>query len=124
MTMKRKILGEKGEDIALKRLKSIGYEILEKNYRCPFGELDIIARDDDYIVFIEIKTRKNRSTAYAKEAITPKKKKRLYQCALYYMKNHELMENRARFDVVAINMNNDKMDFEIIQNAFDIENFY
>jgi len=60
VTEERLALGRLGEELASRRLRSLGYEILERNYRCPLGEIDLVARDGDVLVFVEIKTRKNR----------------------------------------------------------------
>lgn len=122
MSKGKNIVGKLGEELAFKKVCSSGYKILDRNYRCPFGELDLIAKDGEYLVFIEIRTRQRRPTFYAKESITPRKKQKLYKCALYYMKNKNLLGHKARFDVIAINLNDRKVDFEIIKNAFDINN--
>ena len=73
MTRKRQALGRSGEDLAVRHLTRLGYRVLERNYRCPLGEIDLIARDGDSLVFVEIKTRRGTSTADAKAAVDAKK---------------------------------------------------
>ena len=69
MTRERLEIGKLGEDLALKKLKKLGYKKIIRNYRCPLGEVDLIAEDSGTLVFVEIKTRKGRSIEYAKEAV-------------------------------------------------------
>ena len=121
MTTDRIDLGKLGEDLALKRIKRLGYKCLIRNYRCPLGEIDIIAKDGDTLVFIEIKTRRCRSLGYAKEAINRKKRRQVSKVALAYMKAHNCCDVKSRFDVVAINLTENKKQIEVIRNAFDLE---
>jgi len=121
MTKERLALGKAGEDIAFKRVKKLGYKCIERNYRCALGEIDLIARHGNCLVFIEIKTRKGRDTVYAKEAVTYKKKKQISKAALYYLKEHDCCDAKSRFDVVAVSINNGKPDIEVIENAFELE---
>ena len=73
MTRARLDLGKFGEDLAFKKIKSLGYKGIIRNYRCPLGEVDLIARDGDTLAFIEIKTKKGMSITYAKEAVNARK---------------------------------------------------
>jgi len=84
------------------------------------GEIDLIARDNETLVFIEIKTRRGRSIGYAKEAITPRKIKQLSKVALAYLKANEAVETKSRFDVVAISMAEGRPEVEVIRNAFEL----
>lgn len=120
MTKERQALGVLGEDLALKEIKRLGYECIARNYRCPLGEIDLIARERDSLVFIEIKTRRGRSIGYAKEAITPRKKRQLSKVALAYMKSNDCCNAKSRFDVVAVSLKDGKEEIEVIQNAFDL----
>ena len=120
MTRERLDLGKLGEKLALKKIKSLGYKYITKNYRCPLGEIDLIARDGDYLVFIEIKTRKGGSIFYAKEAVDQRKKRQISKVALAYMKANDCLDTKARFDVIAINIKGDKKEIEVISNAFDL----
>lgn len=121
MTRKRLDLGKQGEQLALKRIKRLGYKCITRNYRCPLGEIDLIAKDKDCLVFIEIKTRKGKSLSYAKEAVDSRKKRQLSKVALAYMKSNNCSDTKSRFDVVAINLSEDKPQIEVIQNAFDLK---
>ena len=82
--------------------------------------MDLIARDGDTLVFVEIKTRKGRSIGYAKEAVNARKKRQLSKVALAYMKSNECSEHKARFDVVAVSLEGDKPRIQVIKNAFDL----
>ena len=120
MTKERITLGRLGEDLARERLKDLGYRILKTNYRCHLGEIDLVARDGDVLVFVEIKTRKNESLGQVKEAVTRRKQTQLSKVALAYMKSNNLWGSKARFDVVAIGLIDGKREIEIIRNAFEL----
>ncbi len=120
MTKKRLELGKFGEDLAYQRIKRLGYKKIIRNYRCPLGEVDLIAYDGGTLVFIEIKTRKGRSIGYAKEAVNARKRLQLSKVALFYMKGNDCIEAKARFDVVAVSLNGDKTQIEVVKNAFDL----
>ncbi|HDQ03559.1 MAG TPA: YraN family protein [Deltaproteobacteria bacterium] len=118
--MKEKIdKGREGERIAASFLKKKGYRISEINYRCPLGELDIIAREKGEIVFVEVKTRHSNELGYPEQAVGTKKQKKLSQLALWYMQSKKIADVPARFDVVAITMLPEGNDIRLIQNAFD-----
>ena len=121
MTVERIRLGKTGEELALKRLKKIGYKCVEKNYRCAIGEIDLIAKDGEYLVFIEIKTRKGCSTGYAKEAVNKRKIRQLSKTALTYMKENDCCDVKSRFDVVAINLDQEFEEIEVITDAFELD---
>lgn len=96
-------LGTIKEDVAAKYLEENGMTILEKNFRCRYGEIDIIAKDGSYLVFTEVKYRTNASSGYPQEAVTKKKQKTIAFVANYYiMQKHLGMDIPIRFDVVAI----------------------
>ena len=121
MTRERLDLGKLGEDLALKKIKRLGYKCITRNYRCSLGEVDLIARDGESLVFIEIKTRKGKSLGYAKEAIDSRKRRQLSKVALAYMKSNNCSDAKSRFDVVAINLSDEEDQIEVIRNAFDLE---
>jgi len=98
----------------------MGYKKILRNYRCPLGEIDLIAEDAGTLVFVEIKTRKGRSLGYAKEAVDARKRRQLSKVALAYMKSNDCIEMRARFDVVAISLFGEKPRIQVIKNAFDL----
>lgn len=120
MTSQRIELGKWGEDLAFRELKRLGYKNIIRNYRCSVGEVDMVAMDAGTLVFIEVKTRKGACVAYAKEAVTGKKRRQLSKLALTYIKDRGLDNISARFDVVAISIEGDKVKTEIIKNAFDL----
>lgn len=91
------------EEVAAKYLEDNGMSILEKNFRCRYGEIDIIAKDGRYLVFVEVKYRANAGNGYPQEAVTKKKQKTIAFVANYYMmKNHLETDLPIRFDVIAI----------------------
>ncbi len=112
--------GETGESLAVKFLKKNGYEIIEQNYRCKLGEIDVIARDDRVLVFIEVKARRTNQFGGPKWAVTPRKQRKISMVALAYLKDTEQMGVKARFDVVAIRLLPGNPDIEIIKNAFEL----
>ena len=120
MTKERIALGRFGEELAKERLKKLGYRILETNYRCSLGEIDVVAKDGDVLVFVEIKTRKDRSLGEAKEAVHKRKQGQLSRVALAYLKSNHLLGSKARFDVVAIGVSRGKEEIEIVKNAFEL----
>jgi len=120
VTRERLDLGKWGEDLALKKVKKLGYKCIARNYRCPVGEVDLIAKDGDTLVFIESKTRRGRSLGYAKEAVNQRKRRQLSKVALAFMKANGCSETRARFDVVVINLDGVSQEIEVVRNAFDL----
>ncbi len=120
MTKERIALGSFGEDLARERLKDCGYRILTTNYRCPLGEIDLIARDGDVLVFVEIRTRKDTSPGSVKETVNSRKQRQISKVALAYMKSNNLWGSKARFDVVAIGLLDGKREIEIVKNAFEL----
>ena len=91
------------EDLAADYLKKDGHEILGKNFRCKYGEIDLISKEGNYYVFTEVKYRKNAADGYPQEAVTKKKQRTIALVANYYiMKNHLTADTPVRFDVIAI----------------------
>ncbi len=117
VNMSRKELGRKAENIAIDRLNSIGYKILETNFTCKIGEIDIIAEEDSCLVFVEVRSKKNNNYGFPQETINLKKQNKIKKVALYYLKINNLFEENCRFDVVAI-IFNPVLKVEIIKNAF------
>lgn len=117
--MKRRETGALGERIACDFLGENGYEILENNYRCPEGEIDIIAKQEDTLVFVEVRTKKSRLFGSPEESITPVKREKLRTLAQYYRQEHENLPLNWRIDVVAIEMEKSckVTRIEIIENA-------
>lgn len=100
---RRQRLGRWGEDLAAGFLRQLGYEILEANYRCPLGEVDLIARDGAALVFIEVRTRRSLAAGRPEESVTPQKQRRLARVALHYL-SRQTRETACRFDVLAIDL--------------------
>jgi len=119
----RKITGGFGEELALKYLRARGYSIVEKNFRTPFGEIDIIAERDGCVIFLEVKTRISGRFGPPLSAITRAKKQRIIKNCLYYMKSRKILWGPCRIDVIGI-----KLDHELriervqyIKNAIDLD---
>ncbi len=110
--------GKEGEKIAAAFLKKKGYRIIETNYRCALGEIDIIAREKGELVFVEVKTRTSAELGYPEQAVGINKQKKMSQLALWYLqkKNNDA---QARFDVVAVTISASGNEIKLIKNAFD-----
>lgn len=109
--------GNKGEDIAVDYLKKKGYTVLHRNYNTPLGEADIVAKDKNIIVFVEVKTRSSDAFGQPFEAVNYKKQEKLKKIALYYLK-HNKIESPVRFDIVSIISRNGKAEINHILEAF------
>ena len=100
--MNNKIEGQLGESLAYNYLKKHGYKILEKNYTNKIGEIDLIAKKGDYIVFVEVKNRASAKFGLPREAVTLYKQNKIRNVALGYLKETNNLESNVRFDVVDI----------------------
>lgn len=110
-------LGKRGEDEAVKLLRQKGYEIIERNWVYEKYEIDIIARDEEFIVFVEVKTRSSNQWGNPEEAISKGKIKRTVEAADFYLNEHDI-ELPARFDVIAAIWTGKSFDIEHIDDAF------
>ena len=117
--MDKKDLGKKGEELAIRFLKKSGYRILEKNYVCKLGEIDIIAKEKDTLAFIEVKTRTSTLYGPPELSVTPFKQMQLSKVALNFLKEMGLEDVKARFDVVSILLDSKGEKIELIRDAFD-----
>jgi putative endonuclease len=117
----KKELGKKGEAVAVRFLKKEGYRIIEKNYICKMGEMDIIAREKDTLAFIEVKTRTTTEFGPPQLAVNSSKQRKLSKVALNYLKEKRLEEVKARFDVVAILLCQKGEAIELIKDAFELQ---
>jgi putative endonuclease len=113
-------LGTRGEDMAVRFLKRKGYSILERNFRCPAGELDIIARDGGTLVFVEVKTRADSLFGHPLEAVHSRKRRKMKTAALHYLSQLK-GEEPARFDIVSITMKTGGKEIEHIRDAFGVD---
>ena len=117
--LRRKDTGNLGEKLARDFLKKRGYRILEANYRCPQGEIDIIARHKDSLVFIEVRTKVSLEFGSPEESISSTKRNHLKSAALHYQQIHKGLPEQWRIDVVAVELNEKgKLSrIELIENA-------
>lgn len=97
-----KKLGDRGEDAAAAYLERSGLTIVERNWRCQSGEIDIVALDGDTLVLVEVKTRKSAAKGSPEDAITPAKQRRYARLAAAYIQHAGLERTAARFDVIAL----------------------
>ncbi len=117
--MKRRETGILGEKLAKDFLKKRGYRILEANYRCPNGEIDIVAKHKDFLVFAEVRTKTSLEFGSPEESITPAKKERMKSAAVHYQQTHNNLPLLWRIDVVAVELNQkgEILRIELIENA-------
>jgi putative endonuclease len=118
--MQKKELGKKGEEVAIRFLKKNGYQVIKRNYVCKMGEIDIIAKEKDTLVFIEVKTRTSTTFGPPQLAVNPKKQSQMSKVALNFLKEKRLEDVKARFDVVAILLGPRGEEIELIRDAFDL----
>ena len=97
-------LGPAGEKVAARHLRRAGYRIVARNYRCPAGEIDLIALDDDSIVFVEVKTRADTVAADPEANITYHKRRQLTRAAKHFLMEKSAQQRPSRFDVVSVVM--------------------
>ncbi len=122
MTESRVSIGRYGEKEVERFLKAQGMSIIRRGYRCLQGEVDLIAREDDVLCFVEVKTRSNKTFGSAAESVTPRKISRISYAALHYLNKRRLRNQKVRFDVVLVDISgkdNKKPRIEIIRGAFD-----
>lgn len=120
MTQKRISLGKKGEDLAVAKLQAFKYKIIERNYKCGLGEIDIIAREKDTLVFVEVKTRATHDFGSPAAGVHEKKQRQLSKVALTYLNQKKISDVPARFDVVAVDLISPSPRIEVIRDAFDL----
>ncbi len=120
MTMQRQALGKTGEDLAVEELERRGYAILARRYRTRHGEIDIVARDGETTVFVEVKVRATAECGTAAEAVTPEKQRRLASMAVDFLARNRLMDRPCRFDVVAIDGIGPSQTITVYRSAFEV----
>ncbi len=113
-----RLLGDRGERTAARYLRRIGMRVLQRGYRTSRGEIDLIAREGDTLVFVEVKARRQGIPA---EAVTLEKQRRITQTALHFQRRYNVLEQSSRFDIVAIVWPDDRQPprIEHIRNAFE-----
>lgn len=112
--MNKRAVGSEKEQIAAEYLKDCGYEILECNYRCRLGEIDIVAKNGAYLVFVEVKYRKNLKMGSPLDAVNIAKQQKIRKVCQWYLMEKRFNDIPIRFDVVGILGN----EITLIQNAF------
>jgi putative endonuclease len=119
MLLSRKQVGALGEKLAAEYLKKRSYKILETNYRCPDGEIDIIAKHKGYLVFVEVRTKTSLEFGHPEESITQAKMKKLRDMANHYCQTHEKLPELWRIDMVAVELDEKGKPsrIELIENA-------
>ncbi len=102
MTVRRKKLGKKGEEEAYKYLNSIGYKVICRNYTCTIGEIDLVALDEEAIVFVEVRSHSSTEYGLPQESVTMRKQHKLRKLAWHYLIAHGKTDSSCRFDVIGI----------------------
>ena len=111
------LLGNKGEMLAARYLANEGLAVLEYNWRSGHKEIDLIAKERDILVFVEVKTRRNEIYGDIRDAVTPQKMRNIINAAEAYIKRHQI-DTTIRFDIVTIVSNGDSYKIEHIRDAF------
>ena len=121
----RHALGRRGEQIAARHLRRIGYKVLYRNYRAPKGgEVDLVCRDGDTLVFAEVKTRTSEEFGAPAEAVTREKQRLIARGALAWLKLLGNPDIHYRFDIVEVRMKGKKADVTVLRNAFGLPEPY
>ncbi len=112
-----------GESLAVEHLKARGCEILAQNYRAIRGEIDLIVRDGEFTVFVEVKTRRSLKFGLPQAAVTLQKQRQISKVALAYLQAQNLLDAPCRFDVIAIHLSPqlELLRLEQIESAFDFQ---
>ena len=118
--MNRRKEGAYYENLVAEYLKTQGYEILEKNYRCRIGEIDLIARDGEYLVFVEVKYRTTGVSGYPAEAVDARKQQTIAKCAMHFLMKQGNDDVPCRFDVVAIAGAEGQEEITLYKDAFTL----
>jgi putative endonuclease len=116
--------GKKAEDRAIRFLKSQGYKVFRHNYKTKFSEIDIIAEDKGVICFIEVKARHSKLFGEPGEAVSPVKQRQISKAAICYLKENNLLERAARFDVVTLLYEKDLPEIDLIKDAFELNSSF
>ncbi|MBD3234407.1 MAG: YraN family protein [candidate division Zixibacteria bacterium] len=119
--LSRRDIGKSGERIAVKFLKRKGFKILERNVRLSFKEFDIIAMDNEYLVFVEVKTAASDSYGHPSEWISPYKRKHLINGARLYLNRNKIENTPVRFDVVTIVFDKGNYEIGYLPDAFSAD---
>ena len=121
MSRKRIHLGKRGEEIAVAHLRAKGYRIEVRNFRRKTGEIDIICRDGDTYVFVEVKARQDCGFGHPTEAVTRRKQMQISRTALLYLHSRELFDAAVRFDVIGVIVTETDPEISHVVNAFEAQ---
>ncbi len=111
--------GSRYEELALEWLHARGMKLVQRNYRCKLGEIDLVMRERELLVFVEVRCRGSSSLVAACETVDPRKQQKLLRTARHFLLcNQQLADMPCRFDVLGISTRGDRTDFEWIRNAF------
>jgi putative endonuclease len=113
-----------GEREAVDFLKAQGYQIIARNYKTKFAEIDIIAKEKDTLAFVEVKARHTDAFGAPEAAVNKFKQGQISKAALLFLKENSLLEAKARFDIVSILYQDAKPQIKLIKNAFELDNRY
>lgn len=113
----KQIEGKTGENVATKYLENQGYKIICNNFRCMQGEIDIIAKDKNELVFVEVKTRKSKMYGEAREAVDRNKQKHILEATKYYLYKNRKENNFVRIDVIEVYIKKNKFTINHIKQA-------
>jgi putative endonuclease len=116
--MNRRSKGREGENLAAQFLEKRGYSILERNYRFERGEIDLVAKDGQELVFVEVKSRHSQQYGAPEESVTPAKEAQLKKVAEGYLYEHDIENQSCRFDIVTITYQRGTPVLRLIHNAF------
>lgn len=117
MGRQKQSLGQWGEARAAEWLEEKGYQVLARNWRCEYGEVDLIARHGKVLVFVEVKARSSGRFGFPEEAVTPSKQQHLIDCALTYLQQHREQDGDWRIDVIAVQRGPGGPQLHHIENA-------
>ena len=118
--MNKRIVGDDTEALACEFLESQGASVLERNFRCRQGEVDIIARDGRYLCFIEVKFRKDETFGQPQEAVSYKKRQHICKVSLFYLySKYKSLDISVRYDIIAISPKDKMLSFNWIKDAFE-----
>ncbi len=119
MTNSRIALGKTGEDEAVLFLNKHGFKIIERNYKCCYGEIDIVAAEKGAIAFVEVKTRRTGTYGLPQMSVNFRKQQQISKAACHYIAQKKIKDMPLMFDVVAVNFTDNKIKIELIKNAFE-----
>ena len=124
MTRERLAAGRAGERAAVQYLTRAGYVILARNYRCLFGEIDLVALERRTIAFVEVKARRDGAVMSPLESVTRRQQQRIGRAAVHYLTRHRLLDRAARFDIVGVWLDGAAPRCELVRNAFAADEWW